>query len=138
MAQMLNSVTYYRTMNNSESGRKLNQAVNTTSKAVGGAILQAKGALSNWWSSMTTAPPATVPITSSAATTTSVVTEKLMPQQLPPTRPPSSVSSSGASSSDDVPIVAEEAAPETVVPENTKIELDAPHATSTSGLVFTV
>lgn len=44
-------------MNNSESGRKLNQAVNTTSKAVGGAILQAKGALSNWWSAMTTQPP---------------------------------------------------------------------------------
>lgn len=43
-------------MNNSESGRKLNQAVNTTSKAVGGAILQAKGALSTWWSAMTTQP----------------------------------------------------------------------------------
>lgn len=44
-------------MNNSESGRKLNQAVNTTSKAVGGAILQAKGALSNWWSAISTHPP---------------------------------------------------------------------------------
>lgn len=44
-------------MNNSESGRKLNQAVNTTSKAVGGAILQAKGAITNWWSAMTTQPP---------------------------------------------------------------------------------
>lgn len=43
-------------MNNSESGRKINQAVNTTSKAVGGALSQAKGALSNWWSSMTTPP----------------------------------------------------------------------------------
>lgn len=43
-------------MNNSESGRKINQAVNTTSKAVGGALTQAKGALSNWWSSMTTPP----------------------------------------------------------------------------------
>ncbi|XP_055389654.1 late secretory pathway protein AVL9 homolog [Condylostylus longicornis] len=43
-----------QTMNNSESGRKLNQAVNTTSRAVGGALSQAKGAFSNWWSSMTT------------------------------------------------------------------------------------
>lgn len=48
----------YRTMQNSESGRKINQAVNTTSRAVGGAISQAKGALSSWWSSITTAPPA--------------------------------------------------------------------------------
>lgn len=39
-------------MNNSESGRKLNQAVNTTSKAVGGALSQAK----NWWLSMITPP----------------------------------------------------------------------------------
>ena len=43
-------------MNNSESGRKLNQAVNTTSKAVGGALMQAKGAFSNWWSTMTSQP----------------------------------------------------------------------------------
>lgn len=42
-------------MQSTEGGRKLNQAVNTTSKAVGGAITHAKGALSNWWSSMTTA-----------------------------------------------------------------------------------
>lgn len=41
-------------MQSTEGGRKLNQAVNTTSKAVGGAITNAKGALSNWWSSMTT------------------------------------------------------------------------------------
>ena len=41
-------------MQSTEGGRKLNQAVNTTSKAVGGAITQAKGAFSNWWSSMTT------------------------------------------------------------------------------------
>lgn len=46
-----------QSMNNSESGRKINQAVNTTSKAVGGAISTAKGALSNWWSAMTTQPP---------------------------------------------------------------------------------
>ncbi|KAH8416602.1 hypothetical protein KR222_010994 [Zaprionus bogoriensis] len=45
-----------QTMQNSESGRKINQAVNTTSRAVGGAISQAKGALSSWWSSITTAP----------------------------------------------------------------------------------
>lgn len=44
-------------MHNTESGRKINQAVNNTSRAVGGALSQAKGALSNWWSSMTTAPP---------------------------------------------------------------------------------
>lgn len=41
-------------MNSSESGRKLNQAVNTTSRAVGGAISHAKGALTNWWSSLST------------------------------------------------------------------------------------
>ncbi|EDV47182.1 late secretory pathway protein AVL9 homolog [Drosophila erecta] len=46
-----------QTMQNSESGRKINQAVNTTSRAVGGAISQAKGAFSSWWSSITTAPP---------------------------------------------------------------------------------
>ncbi|XP_016975094.1 late secretory pathway protein AVL9 homolog [Drosophila rhopaloa] len=45
-----------QTMQNSESGRKINQAVNTTSRAVGGAISQAKGAFSTWWSSITTAP----------------------------------------------------------------------------------
>lgn len=43
-------------MQNSESGRKINQAVNNTSRAVGGAISQAKGAISSWWSSITTAP----------------------------------------------------------------------------------
>lgn len=43
-------------MQNSESGRKINQAVNNTSRAVGGAISQAKGAFSSWWSSITTAP----------------------------------------------------------------------------------
>lgn len=46
-----------RTMHNTESGRKINQAVNNTSRAVGGALTQAKGAFSNWWSSMTTAQP---------------------------------------------------------------------------------
>lgn len=43
-------------MNNSESGRKLNQAVNNTSRAVGGALTQAKGAISSWWSAITTQP----------------------------------------------------------------------------------
>lgn len=43
-------------MNNSESGRKINQAVNTTSRAVGGALNQAKGAISSWWSAITTQP----------------------------------------------------------------------------------
>ncbi|KAK9501707.1 hypothetical protein O3M35_012383 [Rhynocoris fuscipes] len=53
------------TMQTTEGGRKLNQAmvstgrvVATTGRAVGGAISQAKGALSNWWSNLTTAPPA--------------------------------------------------------------------------------
>ncbi|KAG4068657.1 hypothetical protein HA402_002348 [Bradysia odoriphaga] len=45
-----------QTMNNSESGRKINQAVNTTSRAVGGALTQAKGAISSWWSAITTQP----------------------------------------------------------------------------------
>ncbi|GAB0096347.1 late secretory pathway protein AVL9 homolog [Sergentomyia squamirostris] len=45
------------TIQSTEGGRKLNQAVNTTSKAVGGALLQAKGALSTWWSTITTTPP---------------------------------------------------------------------------------
>ncbi|XP_043258297.1 late secretory pathway protein AVL9 homolog isoform X1 [Colletes gigas] len=52
------------TMQNTESGRKLNQAmastgraVATTGKAVGGAISQAKGAFSNWWSTLTTVQP---------------------------------------------------------------------------------
>ncbi|BFG01219.1 late secretory pathway protein AVL9 homolog [Drosophila madeirensis] len=45
-----------QTMQNSESGRKINQAVNTTSRAVGGAISQAKGAFSSWWSAITTTP----------------------------------------------------------------------------------
>lgn len=48
-------------MQNSESGRKLNQAVNTTSRAVGGAISTAKGAFSTWWTSITAAVPATAP-----------------------------------------------------------------------------
>lgn len=128
-------------MNNSESGRKLNQAVNTTSKAVGGAILQAKGALSNWWSSMTTAPPPNIPVTSATATTTSavvVVAEQLTQQQ--PARPPSSMSSSGASSSDDVPTVAEEAVPESVVPDHTQdgIILNEEVTSSNGRGVFTV
>lgn len=50
-----------QTMQNSESGRKLNQAVNTTSRAVGGAISTAKGAFSTWWTSITAAVPATAP-----------------------------------------------------------------------------
>lgn len=44
-------------MNNSESGRKLNQAVNNTSKAVGGALSQAKEAFTSFWSTFTTPPP---------------------------------------------------------------------------------
>ncbi|XP_028047166.1 late secretory pathway protein AVL9 homolog isoform X2 [Monomorium pharaonis] len=52
------------TMQNTEGGRKLNQAmattgraVATTGKAVGGALSQAKGAFSNWWSTLTTVQP---------------------------------------------------------------------------------
>lgn len=52
------------TMQTTEGGRKLNQAmvstgrvVATTGRAVGGAISQAKGALTNWWSNLTTVPP---------------------------------------------------------------------------------
>jgi Sec-independent protein translocase protein TatA len=48
-------------MQNTEGGRKLNQAmtttgraVATTGRAVGGALTQAKGALSTWWSTLTT------------------------------------------------------------------------------------
>ncbi|CAH0554963.1 unnamed protein product [Brassicogethes aeneus] len=51
------------TMQNTESGRKINQAmastgraVATTSKAVGGAISQAKGAFSSWWSNLMVNP----------------------------------------------------------------------------------
>lgn len=56
-------------MQNSESGRKINQAVNNTSRAVGGALSQAKGAISYWWSSMTTAPPSTTGSTTSESRT---------------------------------------------------------------------
>lgn len=47
-------------MNNSESARKLNQAVNNTSKVVGEALSQAKGAFSSFWSTFTT-PNANAP-----------------------------------------------------------------------------
>ncbi|XP_056633967.1 late secretory pathway protein AVL9 homolog [Diorhabda sublineata] len=54
---------FSHTMQNTESGRKLNQAmastgkaVVTTSKAVGGAFSQAKGALSSWWSNFMVSP----------------------------------------------------------------------------------
>ncbi|KAE8743279.1 hypothetical protein FOCC_FOCC011108 [Frankliniella occidentalis] len=42
------------TMQNTEGGRKVTQTFVSTGKAVGGAINQAKGALSNWWSNLTT------------------------------------------------------------------------------------
>ncbi|CAH1115417.1 unnamed protein product [Psylliodes chrysocephalus] len=54
---------FAHTMQNTESGRKLNQAmastgkaVVTTSKAVGGALSQAKGALSSWWNNFMVNP----------------------------------------------------------------------------------
>nr|XP_008192776.1 PREDICTED: late secretory pathway protein AVL9 homolog isoform X1 [Tribolium castaneum] len=51
------------TMQSSDSGRKINKAmvstgraVATTSKAVGGALSQAKGVFSNWWSNLLVSP----------------------------------------------------------------------------------
>lgn len=38
-------------MLSSESGRKLNQAVASTGRAVGGAVTQARGVISGWLSS---------------------------------------------------------------------------------------
>lgn len=49
-------------MNNSESARKLNQAVNNTGRAVGEALSQAKGAFSSFWSTFTAPPNATAPL----------------------------------------------------------------------------
>lgn len=49
-------------MNNSESARKLNQAVNNTSKAVVSSISQAKEAFSSFWSTFTAQPNPAVPI----------------------------------------------------------------------------
>lgn len=46
-------------MHNSESGRKINSAVNQTTKAVGGAISTAKTTFSSWWTSITTATNST-------------------------------------------------------------------------------
>jgi hypothetical protein len=50
-------------MQNTEGGRRLNQAVTSTGKAmaqtgkaVGGALTTAKGALSSWWNTVTTTP----------------------------------------------------------------------------------
>ncbi|XP_034948866.1 late secretory pathway protein AVL9 homolog [Chelonus insularis] len=60
---------FSHTMQNTESGRKINQAmattgraVATTGKAVGGAISQAKGAFATWWSTLTTVQPGEVDI----------------------------------------------------------------------------
>lgn len=47
-------------MQNTESGRKLNQAMLTTGKAVGGALSHAKGAFSTWWNTLTTVQPINV------------------------------------------------------------------------------
>ncbi|XP_036318747.1 late secretory pathway protein AVL9 homolog [Rhagoletis pomonella] len=55
-----------QTMQNSESGRKINHAVNTTSRVVGVALSQAKGTFSTWWSSITTAPAQTATATTAA------------------------------------------------------------------------
>lgn len=62
-------------MNSSESGRKLNQAVNTTSKAVGGALSQAKGAFSTFWSAFTAPTAPAVPITPTIQPTNEIIDE---------------------------------------------------------------
>lgn len=49
-------------MNNSESARKLNQAVNNTGRAMGEALSQAKGAFSSFWSTFTTTSAAAAPM----------------------------------------------------------------------------
>jgi hypothetical protein len=56
------------TMQSTESGRRINQAVTSTGKAVaqtgkvvGVALTSAKGALSNWWSTMTTPVAVAIP-----------------------------------------------------------------------------
>lgn len=51
-------------MNNSESARKLNQAVNNTGRVVGEALSQAKGAFSSLWSTFTAPTSVAVPIVS--------------------------------------------------------------------------
>ncbi|XP_049541705.1 late secretory pathway protein AVL9 homolog [Anopheles darlingi] len=50
-----------QTMQNSDGGRKLNQAVTSTSRVVGTAITTAKGAFSSWWNTLTTPVPAQSP-----------------------------------------------------------------------------
>lgn len=45
------------TMSTTEGGRKVTAAVASTSRAVGGALSQARGALSGWWSALTAPPP---------------------------------------------------------------------------------
>lgn len=49
-------------MNNSESARKLNQAVNNTGRAMGEALSQAKGAFSSFWSTFTTTSAPAAPM----------------------------------------------------------------------------
>lgn len=58
-------------MNNSESGRKFNQAVTTTGRALGGAISHAKGTLTNWLSSLST--PAATNTTATSKTSNGTV-----------------------------------------------------------------
>lgn len=45
---------FTRSMHNSESGRKINQAVNQTTKAVGGALATAKSTFTSFWNSIST------------------------------------------------------------------------------------
>ncbi|KAL0280455.1 UNVERIFIED_CONTAM: hypothetical protein PYX00_001736 [Menopon gallinae] len=45
---------FSQAITNTESGRRINQAVTSTGKAVGGAIVHARGALTHWWNTLTT------------------------------------------------------------------------------------
>nr|XP_014097489.2 late secretory pathway protein AVL9 homolog [Bactrocera oleae]XP_014097490.2 late secretory pathway protein AVL9 homolog [Bactrocera oleae] len=73
-----------QTMQNSESGRKINQAVNTTSRVVGVALSQAKGTFSTWWSSITTPPTqaATPAEVGDGENSTAVSAKPIVEQQL--------------------------------------------------------
>ncbi|KAM7349122.1 late secretory pathway protein AVL9 homolog isoform 2-T2 [Cochliomyia hominivorax] len=71
-----------QTMQNSESGRKINQAVNNTSRAVGGAISQAKGAFSYWWSSITTTPANTATVAADSSNNTADTNSSRVSQEI--------------------------------------------------------
>ncbi|XP_035778446.1 late secretory pathway protein AVL9 homolog [Anopheles albimanus] len=72
-----------QTMQNSDGGRKLNQAVTSTSRVVGTAITTAKGAFSSWWNTLTTP----VPVQSPSISPQQEVTEWKVETQGPEVRP---------------------------------------------------